>query len=48
MADVAAGDGPVPLERAARMPMALEAKSVKLRLGPFGKVRAPASMTFDA
>ena len=30
------------------MPVALEAKSMKPRLGPFAKIRALASMAFDA
>ena len=50
MADLAARHGPVAvcLDRGTRMPMALEAKSMKPRLGSLAKIRAMAAMTFDA
>ena len=50
MADVATRNGPVLVlrERGARMPVAIEAKSVKPRLGAGAKIRPLASVAFDA
>jgi hypothetical protein len=50
MADVATRNGPVLVfpESGARMPMAIETKSVKPRLGPRAKIRPLASVALDA